>query len=180
MATIARRLKEKDPNCRVVFIGPCIAKKSEVLNTRAGEYVDYTMTFEEMQAMFGAKNIDPAECEEVQLRSVSAYGRGFARCGGLAEAVKEALLEQGVSDEVFKLDPVIGDGLAECKKLLNITRSGRMKNNFIEGMACSGGCVGGPACLSHNPRALSQLEMHKKQGADNIRATVRDQEETGN
>lgn len=173
MAAIAKRLKERSPGSKVVFIGPCIAKKSEVLNTRASEYVDYTMTFEEMQAMFGAKDINPAECPEVQLRSVSSFGRGFARCGGLANAVQEALLEQGVSDEQFKLDPVIGDGLAECKKLLNITKSGKMKNNFIEGMACPGGCVGGPACLSHNPRALAQLEMHKKQGTGSIGETVR-------
>lgn len=175
MAAIARRLKERDPNAKVVFIGPCIAKKSEALNTRAGEYVDYTMTFEEMQAMFGAKGVDPAQCEEVVLRNVSPYGRGFARCGGLAEAVQEALDEQGVSSEQFRLNPIIGDGLAECKKLLNITRSGKMKNNFIEGMACKGGCVGGPACLSHNPRALSQLEMHKKLATGSIGDTVRDQ-----
>ena len=172
MALISKRLKEKDPNCKVVFIGPCIAKKSEVLNTRAGEYVDYTMTFEEMQAMFGAKNVDPTQCEEVDLLSVSSFGRGFARCGGLAEAVKEALLEQGVTDEMFKLDPIVGDGLVECKKLLTITKSGKMKSNFIEGMACKGGCVGGPACLSHNPRALAQLELHKKQGTRSIGDTV--------
>ena len=47
-----------------------------------------------------------------------------------------------------------------------------MKNNFIEGMACKGGCVGGPACLSHNPRALAQLELHKKQGTASIGETV--------
>ena len=174
MAAIAKRLRERDPGARVVFIGPCIAKKSEVLNTRAGEYVDYTMTFEELQAMFGAKDIDPETCEEAVLRSVSPFGRGFARCGGLANAVKEALDEQGVREEAFALNPIVGDGLAECKKLLMITRSGKMKSNFIEGMACVGGCVGGPACLTHNPRALAQLEMHKKQATGSISDTVHD------
>ena len=47
-----------------------------------------------------------------------------------------------------------------------------MKNNFIEGMACKGGCVGGPACLSHNPRALAQLELHKKAATGSISSTV--------
>ena len=172
MAAIARRLKERDPGAHVVFIGPCIAKKSEVMNTRAGEYVDYTMTFEEMQAMFGAKDIDPDACEEAKLKSVSPYGRGFARCGGLADAVREALDEQNISDETFHLDPAIGDGLAECKKLLTITRSGKLKQNFIEGMACKNGCVGGPACLTHNPRALLQLDRHKSQATGSIRGTV--------
>ena len=174
MATIARRIKEKDPTAKVVFVGPCIAKKSEVLNTPAGQYVDYTMTFEEMQAMFGARNIDPAQCEEVELLSVSSFGRGFARCGGLADAVQEALIEQGITEEQFKLNPIVGNGLVECKKLLNITKSGKMKNNFIEGMACVNGCVGGPACLSHNPRALAQLEMHKKAATGSISGTVHD------
>ena len=177
MACIARRIHQNDADARVVFIGPCIAKKSEVLNTRAGEYVDYTMTFEEMQAMFGAKGIEPMECEETQLNRVSPFGRGFARCGGLADAVREALAEQNVSEDQFRLDPAIGDGIAECKKLLNITRSGKLKQNFIEGMACQNGCVGGPACLTHNPRALKLLEQHKTAATGTIRETVGDVEE---
>ena len=174
MATIARRLKERDPEAHVVFIGPCIAKKSEAMNTRAAEYVDYSMTFEEMQAMFGAKGVEPEECEEAILRSVSPQGRGFARCGGLAEAVQAALNEQGVTEDKFKLDPAVGDGLAECRKLLMLTKAGKLKQNFIEGMACQGGCVGGPACLTHNPRALAQLEKYKKDATGTISGTVAD------
>jgi len=172
MATMARRLKEKDPNGKVVFIGPCIAKKSEALYTRAGEYVDYSMTFEELQAMFGAKDIDPNQCEDAELRSVSSYGRGFARCGGLAEAVKEALIEQEIGEDTFTLKPAIGDGLQECRKLLNIAKSGKLQYNFIEGMACKNGCVGGPACLTHNPRALAQLARHQKEATGTIHNTV--------
>lgn len=119
--------------------------------------------------------MDPDACEEAKLRSVSPYGRGFARCGGLADAVREALEEQNVDPEKFALDPAIGDGLAECRKLLNITRSGKLKQNFIEGMACKNGCVGGPACLTHNPRALAQLDRHKKQATGSIRGTVHEE-----
>ena len=124
--------------------------------------------------MFGARGVEPSECEAADLRSVSPYGRGFARCGGLAEAVREALNERGVTEEQFRLDPAIGDGLAECRKLLTITRSGKLKQNFIEGMACVGGCVGGPASLTHNPRALAQLDRHKKEATGTIQATVED------
>jgi len=168
MALLAKRIRERDPKAKCVFIGPCIAKKSEVSNTRAGEYVEYSMTFEEMQAMFGAKNIDPEACEDTALRTVSSYGRGFAKCGGLAEAVQKALAERGITEDKFALNPIIGDGLAECRKLLTITKSGKMKSNFIEGMACVGGCVGGPACLTHNPRALALLEKHKREGSSVI------------
>jgi iron only hydrogenase large subunit-like protein len=172
MAILAKHIKERDPNARCIFVGPCIAKKTEAISTRASEYVDYSMTFEEMQAMFGAKGIDPETCEDAQLRSVSSFGRGFARCGGLAEAVQQALNEQGVTPDKFALNPIVGDGLAECKKLLTITKSGKMKSNFIEGMACKGGCVGGPACLSHNPRALALLDKHKKEATGSIQHTV--------
>jgi len=172
MATMAKHIKERDPKARVVFIGPCIAKKSEALHIRASEYVDYSMTFEEMQAMFGAKGIEPAECKEAQLRSVSPYGRGFARCGGLSSAVQEVLQEMNITPDQFALNPAIGDGLAECRKLLNVTRAGKLKNNFIEGMACKNGCVGGPASLSHKPQGLVQLEKHKSQATGTIRATV--------
>jgi len=85
--------------------------------------------------------------------------------------VQKALNEHGITPEQFSLNPAIGDGLAECKKLLTITKSGKLKQNFIEGMACKGGCVGGPACLTHNPRALALLEKHKREGAATIRRT---------
>ena len=176
MATMAKRLKEKDPTARVVFIGPCIAKKNEALYTKAHYYVDYSMTFEELQAMFGAKGIEPAEMEEVELRSVSPYGRGFARCGGLAEAVREALAELKIPEAQFRLNPAIGDGLAECKKLLMLTRSGKIQQNFIEGMACKNGCVGGPGSLTHNARMLAQLDSHKKLATGTIEATVHQHE----
>lgn len=173
MALLAKYITERDKKARCVFIGPCIAKKCEATNTRASEYVEYSMTFEEMQAMFGALDIDPEACEDTTLRTVSSYGRGFAKCGGLAEAVQKALDEHGVAPEQFSLNPAIGNGLAECKKLLTITRSGKLKQNFIEGMACVGGCVGGPACLTHNPRALALLEKHKKEGSETIHRTKR-------
>ena len=78
-----------------------------------------------------------------------------------------------IPETQFALNPVIGDGLAECRKLLNVTRAGKLKNNFIEGMACKNGCVGGPASLSHRPAGLVQLEKHKSAAAGNtIKSTV--------
>ena len=176
MAIMAKTLKEKDPNARVVFIGPCIAKKGEALHTRAHEYVDYSMTFEELQAMFGAKNVDPAEMEEVELHKVSPFGRGFARCGGLSEAVREALRELNIPETQFKLDPAIGDGLDECRKLLMVRNKKRIPQNFIEGMACKNGCVGGPGSLTHNIRMFAQLDSHKKRATGTIESTVHQNE----
>ena len=166
MAQIARWLQEKDEGCHVVFIGPCIAKKGEVKYTKTKKYVDYAITFEEMQAMFSAKGIDVASMDKAQLGNASCFGRIFARCGGLAEAVKEALKEQGVTEEQFGLSAVSCNGISECKAALLKKQKGLLKENFIEGMACEGGCIGGPACLSHNARNTAQVNAYGRSSAE--------------
>ncbi len=166
MAQIARWLQEKDEGCHVVFIGPCIAKKGEVKYTKTKKYVDYAITFEEMQAMFSARGIDVTTMEQAKLDNASFFGRIFARCGGLAEAVSEALKEQGVDEEQFKLSAVSCNGLTECKTALLKKQKGLLKENFIEGMACEGGCIGGPACLSHNARNTAQVNAYGRSSAE--------------
>ena len=148
------------------FIGPCIAKKGEVKYTKTKKYVDYAITFEEMQAMFSAKGIDVASMDKAQLGNASCFGRIFARCGGLAEAVKEALKEQGVTEEQFGLSAVSCNGISECKAALLKKQKGLLKENFIEGMACEGGCIGGPACLSHNARNTAQVNAYGRSSAE--------------
>ena len=167
MAAIAKYLKETDSPCKVVFIGPCIAKKAETKYTDAGKYVDYTITFEEMQAMFSARGIDVTTMHKAELDNASFYGRIFARCGGLAEAVTEALKEQGVSEEQFKLNAVSCNGIAECKTALFKKQKGILKENFIEGMACVNGCIGGPACLSHSSKNFAQVDAYGKSSMEN-------------
>ena len=160
MAQISKWLKETDEGCRVVFIGPCIAKKGEAKYTEAKKYVDCAMTFEEMQAMFSAKGIDVTQMEEVEMDNASVFGRIFANCGGLAEAVTEALKEQGVTEESFVLSAVSCSGIKECNTALLKKEKGVLKENFIEGMACENGCIGGPACLSHNARNAAQVKSY--------------------
>lgn len=160
MAEISRYLKEADPDCHVVFIGPCIAKKSEVWDTETGRYVDCALTFEEMQAMFSAKGINVAELEGSELEGASYFGRIFARSGGLAEAVGQALKESGTTPEQFTLNPIVCSGITECRTALLKASRGLLKENFIEGMACEGGCIGGPACLSHSGKNAAQIDAY--------------------
>ena len=167
MAQMAKWLHETDENCHVVFIGPCIAKKAETKYTDAGKYVDYTITFEEMQAMFSARGIDVTTMHKAELDNASFYGRIFARCGGLAEAVTEALKEQGVSEEQFKLNAVSCNGIAECKTALFKKQKGILKENFIEGMACVNGCIGGPAGLRHSSQNFAQVDAYGKSSMEN-------------
>ena len=150
MATIAKYIKDKFKGAKVVFIGPCTAKKAEVRREEVKDYVDVAMTFEELQALFDSKDIDITILPESSLDNASYFGRIFARCGGLADAVAEGLKEQGLTD--FNLKPVSCDGIEACKVAL-IKKSKNLSDaNFIEGMACVGGCVGGAGCLTHGEK----------------------------
>ncbi len=159
MATIAKWIKEHHPECKIMFIGPCIAKKQEIKDERVAPYVDVTLTFEELQAMIDAKGIDIDSLEESPLDNASYYGRIFARAGGLTDAVKEALAEQS---STFPAKPISVDGLDNCRLALIKARTGKIDFNFIEGMGCVGGCIGGPACLTHEPRDKADIDAYGK------------------
>lgn len=171
MAQMAKCLKQMEPGCKVVFIGPCIAKKDEILRPEADKYVDCVLTFEEMQAMIYARHIDMKTLEPMELDNASYFGRVFARSGGLGVAVEQALKEQGVSPEQFTLKPAICNGIQECKVALLKASKGLLTENFIEGMACENGCIGGPACLSHSSKDKAQVDKYGKQAMEK---TIRD------
>lgn len=161
MATIAKFIKKTDPTSRIVFIGPCIAKKMEVKDGEAGKYVDVALTFEELQAMFDAKGFDIASFDDTVLNDASYYGRIFARSGGLTEAVKEGLIE--TNNEKFELKEEICNGIEECNIALLKKSKGILSSNFIEGMACVGGCIGGPGCINHAVKDKSEVDNYGKE-----------------
>ena len=166
MAEIARHLKKLDPDCKVIFIGPCTAKKAEVQKESVRPFVDLALTFEELQALFDSRELDLTGLEEEPLDNASYYGRIFARCGGLADAVAEALKEQGISEEEFKLKAISCDGIANCRMALLKAQSGVLPENFIEGMACLNGCIGGPAALSHGPKNRMAVDKYGKESKE--------------
>lgn len=145
MVELAKFLKEGHPEYKIVFIGPCISKKAEVRKPEPSKYVDYAITFEELQALFDSRDIDIRQLEVTEWNQASYYGRLFAKSGGLTEAVTQALKELEVTD--FEFDPIVCSGIEKCKPALNRAKKGLLPNNFIEGMACVGGCVGGSGNL---------------------------------
>ena len=157
MAAISRYIKEKEPDCKIVFIGPCTAKKAEVQKESVKKYVDCAITFEELAAMFDSRDIDLTVLDEDVLDNASYFGRIFARCGGLADAVAEALKEQGKS---FDLKPCSCDGIEQCRMALLKASKGVLNENFIEGMACIGGCIGGAGCLTHGEKNKNEVNKY--------------------
>ena len=158
MATIAKYIKEHEEPCKVVFIGPCTAKKAEVKKESVKKYVDAAMTFEELQALFDSKDLDITTLSEDILDNASYFGRIFARSGGLSDAVAEAIKEHGDTD--FVLKPCSCDGIEACKIALLKKSKNLLDANFIEGMACIGGCIGGAGCLTHGEKNKSEVDKY--------------------
>jgi len=159
MAHLGKKLKEKNPKDKIVFIGPCTAKKQEALKEKIKDYIDSVITFEELQALFDSKNIDITNLEETKLNDGSYYGRVFARSGGLTEAIAQGIKEHN-SDFEFK--PVICDGIDACKIALLKKKNNILDGNFIEGMVCEGGCIGGAGCLTHTVRNKVAIDKYGK------------------
>lgn len=164
MGAISKYLKEHEEPCKVVFIGPCTAKKGEVQKEGVKEYVDVAMTFEELQALFDSRDIDITTLEEGVLDNASYFGRIFARCGGLADAVDEALKEQGLDN--FDLKACSCDGIEACRIALLKKNKGLLDANFIEGMACIGGCIGGAGCLTHGEKNKTEVDKYGKEALE--------------
>lgn len=143
-------------NASFVFIGPCIAKKNEVLSRYIHE-IEYVLTFEELYAMFTAKEIDPNQPGFAETQA-TLYGRGFALAGGVTGAVLQATSELG--SPAGEVTAQKCSGAEECKTALALLKAGRLKANFIEGMACVGGCMGGPATLEELQKSKKVFEAH--------------------
>ena len=160
MAMLAKYIKETSENAKVVFIGPCTAKKAEAQLDSVKPYVDAVLTFEELQALFDSKDIDITTLEEDVLDNASYFGRIFARSGGLSDAVKQALDEQKID---FTVKPAVCDGIEACKVALLKKSKNVLDANFIEGMACVGGCIGGAGCLTHGEKNKAQVDEYGRE-----------------
>lgn len=147
MIAAGRIIKKLNPKAKVVFIGPCIAKKAEAKEKDLVNDIDFVLTFQELDNIFKTLEIDPSKLEGIPTKDyASKGGRLYARTGGVSIAVSEAIEElYPEKSKLFK--SAKAEGVKECKDILNKALSGEVKANFIEGMGCIGGCVGGPKAL---------------------------------
>ena len=157
MVATARSIKKEHPNAKVVFIGPCAAKKLVAMRKTVRSDVDFVITFEELDAMFEARGIDPKTIEsQGHLHDATAAGRGYAVAGGVSKAIENCIHEYYPDVEV-QIEHV--EGLDECKKVLMLAKAGRKNGYLIEGMGCPGGCVAGAGTLIPVPEAKKDVQQ---------------------
>lgn len=156
MVMAARLIKHSDPTAKVVFIGPCAAKKFEYTLEKTHGMIDSVMSFEELQAFVDARGIDTTQCEDSTLDNASYYGRIFAKSGGIAQGVAHVAEKMGFEG----VKPVAMNGIDQCRQHLTLLRAKKATANFFEGMACDGGCVGGPLSITRSPKNVFDVDKY--------------------
>lgn len=159
MIAAARVLKFLNPEVKVVFIGPCIAKKAEAREADLVGDVDLVLTFDELKSIYDSLNIKPEYLEEtVSVEYASKGGRIYARAGGVSIAVGDAI-EELFNEKHHLYNPKNVHGVKECKEILkDIQEGNKISANFIEGMGCIGGCVGGPKRIISKEEGLEYVD----------------------
>lgn len=155
MVLTGRLIKKQHPDCKVVFIGPCAAKKLEASRRTIRSDVDFVLTFEEFSAILEAKGVDISKCEEDDsFYEASSDGNGFAVSGGVAKAVENAIREIDPDREVLTMR---AEGLPDCKKMLQMAKAGKYNGYLLEGMACPGGCVAGAGTITPSNKTTAAV-----------------------
>lgn len=158
MIAAGRVLKELDPDCVVVFIGPCIAKKNEAKVRELEGAVDFVLTFSELKEVFNALEIDLGSMYNDHKEQSSLGGRIYGRTGGVSKSVEMVVKRLLGEDVDFR--PIQADGVKACKEVLDKLKNNSLDANFIEGMGCKGGCVGGPRSLLDVETASAKLNKY--------------------
>ena len=154
IVAMGRAIRAKDPKARVIFIGPCTAKKVEVKQPEIADAIDYVMTFEELRSLLDAKGVELDKLSEISAGEPSSYGRIFARTGGVAESVRRVAKLEGVDVEI---KPVRCSGIEECVRAMKLASFGKLDSNLIEGLACKGGCTNGAASIFHDAKGIQRV-----------------------
>ena len=161
MVFTARLMKKTHPGCKVVFVGPCAAKKLEAIREDIRSDVDFVLTFEELMGMFEAKDIRFDALEDGQtLSEGTAAGRGFAVSGGVAQAVTDVIHQTHPEMEV---KTARAEGLRDCRKLMMMAKAGKYNGYLLEGMACPGGCVAGAGTILSVDHATKIVNSYSKE-----------------
>ncbi len=157
------------PDAFVVFIGPCIAKKGEATDSVAAGAVDAALTFDELERWLAERSVVLAA-----ERTEASGGPSSATPGALRPAPQDAAsparlfpLEGGLlataklETDLLSTNILTGSGMGVCRNVLDGIRAGALQVAMVELMACSGGCINGPALENRTSVAVSRQRVQR-------------------
>lgn len=162
----ARLAKEKHPDAKIVFVGPCVAKRKEA---RKDEAVDFILTFEEVGSILDGFDIQLEQTESFSvLHNSVREAHGFAQAGGVMGAVKAYLKDEADKINAVQVSDINKKNIALLRAC---AKTKKAPGQFIEVMACEGGCITGPC--THNDivsgrRQLAQALIKVKETYENM------------
>lgn len=162
MVLTARMIRTQHPDAKIVFVGPCSAKKLEAMRRSVRSEVDFVLTFEEMAGMMAAREIDYLKLEDDNKSDfdvASEDGRNFAVAGGVANAVVNAIHNMHPELEINTHG---AEGLNECRQMMREAVRGKYPSYLLEGMACPGGCVAGAGTLQPIRKSQAAVKRYAK------------------
>ncbi len=139
MEAHARLIKAQwGPETKVVFVGPCIAKKDERTVDSA---VDAVLTFDELVGLLVTQKIDLEHLADQKPDATVAEIRTFP--------LKQGTLKAAGIEDTLAADVISVCGVEECMETFTALSEGQIQPRFIEALACRGGCINGPAMDSN-------------------------------
>jgi [FeFe] hydrogenase (group B1/B3) len=162
MVASAELIKKQHPDAKVVFIGPCVAKKAESMREDVRPFIDFVLTYEELMGMLVARQVELSEMsDEFESPMASTTGRRYAVASNVSSAIVSCIQELAPDREDIKT--VNADSLADCKKMLILAKNHKYDGHLLEGMACPGGCIGGAGTLAPLRQAAKAVEDYARQ-----------------
>ena len=168
MVLTARMIRSQHPDAKIVFVGPCSAKKLEAMRKSVRSEVDFVLTFEEMAGMMDAREIDYLKLEDdnnSDFDVASADARGFAVAGGVANAVVNVIKRKDPSIDIKVFN---AEGLNECRQMMKDAVKGKYPGYLLEGMACPGGCVAGAGTLQPIKKSQAAVKRYAQRSPRKI------------
>lgn len=138
MIALGRYLKKEDENVKIIFIGPCVAKKNEAEDENVAGVIDAVLTFTELKEMFDNKNIVVSECEESDFDGPHAMmGKAYPLAGGLLKTTD-------VNDDILEKDIIVVEGKKKVVEIIEEIANNHINAKFTDILFCEG-CISGPA-----------------------------------
>ncbi len=150
---IAEIVRKNNPDAKIVFVSPCVAKRREVLNN---PNTDYTLNYAELNAIFEGRKIKVEDCQEVPFdKESSKQGRNYGVTGGVASAVSMAANRE-ISIKTCIINSLNKESIKQLKKYA--LDGNCPEGNLIEVMCCEGGCIGGNDTIEQQKTVRKSLQ----------------------